>query len=191
MMGAGQPRSGVGFWRRRRGAAAVEFAVIAPILCLLLAGAVDFGGAIYTTLKLEAAVSAGANYAQVNALNVGSADGAALAANIANIVMASDGASYADDVVVVNNGPSATVINGGASSGGAPARADACYCPTGSGAGAIVWGAAIACGAACPSGGVAGKFVTIGASRRYSPIFSSYGLVQNRTIGASAVVETQ
>src|ERR1019366_1729717 len=78
--------------RDARGAAAVEFALIAPILCLLLAGAVDFGGALYTNLRLDTAVAAGANYAQVNAANVSSANGAALAANIANVVETSEGA---------------------------------------------------------------------------------------------------
>lgn len=187
---ARDPQSGTGLRRDIRGAAAVEFALIAPIFCLLLAAAIDFGGALYTNLKLDAAVAAGANYAQVNAANVSAANGPALALNIANIVQTSDGAAFADGVVVVNNGPSDTVSGGAVSSGGTPAAADACYCPTGSGD-SLVWGAATACGSACPAGGVAGQFVTISVRRNYSPIFSSYGLVQNQTIGASAVVETQ
>ena len=40
-------------------------------------------------------------------------------------------------------------------------------------------------------GGIAGKFVTIVATRAYNPIFSSYGLIANNTITASATVETQ
>lgn len=182
------PKSGLR--RDARGAAAVEFALVAPIFCLLLAAAIDFGGALYTNLKLDAAVAAGANYAQVNAANVSAANGSALALNIANIVKTSDGATYADAAVVVNNGPSATVTGGAVSSGGTPTGADACYCPTGSGD-SLVWGGATTCGAACPASGVAGKFVTISVRRNYSPIFSSYGLVQNQTIRASAVVETQ
>jgi Flp pilus assembly pilin Flp len=176
--------------RDTRGAAAVEFALIAPILCLLLAGAVDFGGALYTNLKLDAAVAAGANYAQVNAANVSSANGAALAANIANVVETSEGAVYANGVVVVNNGPSVTVSGGSASPGGTPGNADACYCPTGAGQ-SFAWGGAAVCGAVCPSGGIAGKFVTITVTRTYNPVFASYGLVANHAISASAAVETQ
>lgn len=178
------------FGRERRGAAAVEFAMIAPIFCVLLAASVDFGGVLYTQLKLDSAVAAGANYAQVNNANVSSANGAALATNVANIVRTSEGAAYADGMVVVNDGPSVTITGGAASSGGAPTPADSCYCPTGSGA-TFAWGAASACGASCPGAGIAGKFVTITVTRTYTPIFMSYGLIQNNKISASSVVETQ
>jgi len=178
------------FRRDRRGAAAVEFALIAPIFCILFAAAVDFGGVLHTQLKLDAAVAAGANYAQVNAANVSAANGAALAGNIASIVRTSDGAAYADGLVVVNNGPGVTISGGTASPGGTPGPADACYCPTGSGT-AFAWGSATPCGAACPGGGVAGKFVTITVTRLYNPVFSGYGMVADHTIRASAAVETQ
>ena len=69
----------LGVWASRataRGVAAVEFALVTPIFCLLLAGIVDLGGALYTKFKLDSAVTAGANFAQVNAGNVSSANGA-------------------------------------------------------------------------------------------------------------------
>jgi Flp pilus assembly pilin Flp len=172
------------------GAAAVEFALAAPIFCLLLAAATDFGGALYTALKLDAAVAAGANYAQVNATNVSAANGSALAGSIANIVMTSGGTTYADGVVVVNNGPSVTISGGSASPGGVSANADACYCPTGARQ-SFAWGSSAVCGSACAGGGIAGKFVTLTATRTYNPVFAGYGLVTNHTIRASAAVETQ
>ena len=175
----------------RRGVAAVEFALLMPIFCLLLAGIVDLGGALYTKFKLDSAVTAGANFAQINAANVSSTNGQGLATNIATIVETSQGANWADDAVVVNNGPGASVSSGAPTSGGTPTNADVCYCPTGT-AGTFAWGNSTTCGAACPGGGgYAGKFVTITATRQYTPIFSGYGIVQNDTITASAAVQVQ
>jgi Flp pilus assembly protein TadG len=174
----------------RRGVAAVEFALLTPVFGLLLAGVVDLGGALYTKFKLDAAVTAGANFAQINAANVSSTNGQTLAANIATIVETSQGSGWADDSIVVNNGPTASVAGGAAGSGGTASNADVCYCPTGT-PGSFAWGSSTTCGAACPNGGYAGKFVTITATHQYTPIFSSYGLVQNDTITASAAVQVQ
>jgi len=175
-----------------RGIAAVEFALVTPIFCLLLAGILDLGGALYTKFKLDSAVTAGANFAQINASNASSTNGQTLANNIATIVETSQGAGWADDGVVVNNGPTATVSAGAATPSGTATNADVCYCPTRT-AGAFTWGGSVTCGAACPgtNTGYAGKFVTITASHPYAPIFSSYGIVQNNTISVSAAVQVQ
>ena len=179
-----------------RGIAAIEFAVIAPLFCLLFVAAIDIGSAVYTRFKLDAAVSAGANYALINAANVSATGGATLASNIAAIVENGVASGYANEAIVVNNGPTATVSGGTPSAagtlstGGTNAPADSCYCPTGTTT-AFTWGAAKTCGSACAGGAVAGKFVTIVATRTYNPIFSSYGLIANNTITASATVETQ
>ena len=176
----------------RAGIAAIEFALATPVFCLLLAGIVDLGGALYTKFKLDAAVTAGANFAQVNASNVSAANGQTLANNIATIVETSQGSSWANDGVVVNNGPAASVSGGASSTSGTASNADLCYCPSGT-PGAFTWGSSVTCGSACPgtNKGYAGKFVTITASRAYTPIFSSYGVVQNDTISASAAVQVQ
>ena len=179
-----------------RGIAAIEFSIIAPLFCLLFVAAIDMGSAIYTRFKLDAAVSAGANYALINAANVSSTGGATLASNIAAIVENSEGAGYANEAIAVNDGPTATVSGGAPgtpgtlTTGGTNAPADSCYCPSGTTT-AFTWGAAKTCGSTCASGGLAGKFVTVVATRTYSPIFSSYGLIANNTITASATVETQ
>ena len=187
MMKVRKPRR---FVRDEGGVAALEFALIAPTLCLLLAGVADFGGALYTKFKLDAAVAAGANYAQVNAANVNSTSGASLATNIAAIVENAEGSNSANNVIVVNNGPSVTDSSGSSSSSGTPTSANSCYCPTGTTT-SLTWGGAATCGSTCAGGGVAGKFVTVTATATYTPIFTSYGLIQNDTITASATVETQ
>ena len=46
-----------------RGAVAVELAMVAPIMILMLMGAIDFGGAIFERMRLESAARAGAQYA--------------------------------------------------------------------------------------------------------------------------------
>jgi Flp pilus assembly protein TadG len=175
-----------------RGTGAVEFALVTPVFCLLLAGILDLGGALYTKFKLDAAVTAGANFAQVNAANVSSTNGQSLASNIATIVETSQGSSWADDGVVVNNGPATTVSGGSPSNSGTATNADVCYCPTGT-PGSFTWGSSVTCGNACPgtNTGYAGKFVTITATHQYTPIFASYGIVQNDTITASAAVQVQ
>lgn len=48
------------------GSAAVEFAVLAPILIVLVAGLVDLGQSLYTSMLLRTAARAGAAYAMTN-----------------------------------------------------------------------------------------------------------------------------
>ena len=55
--------------RDRRGASAVEFAMIAPMLFLLLGGLVDGCRYIVQTMQVRAAAQAGADYAQRNGWN--------------------------------------------------------------------------------------------------------------------------
>ncbi len=56
---------------RRRGVAAVEFALAAPILLLLVLAAVDFGWGFYDGLQVQGAASAGAQYASMHAWDSG------------------------------------------------------------------------------------------------------------------------
>src|SRR4051812_25655166 len=54
----------------RRGAAAVEFALVAPILLLLLAGLLDGSRFIRQSMRVSAAAQAGADWAQRNGWNL-------------------------------------------------------------------------------------------------------------------------
>ena len=62
--------------RRNSGIAALEFALIAPAFVVAFAGVVDIGNALYTWMRLEAALAAGTNYALTNATQVNSTNGA-------------------------------------------------------------------------------------------------------------------
>ncbi|MFN4177976.1 TadE/TadG family type IV pilus assembly protein [Phenylobacterium sp.] len=55
--------------RDRRGTAAIEFAIIAPVLILLVVAAIEFGFAIRAQLQAQEAASAGALYAMQNGWN--------------------------------------------------------------------------------------------------------------------------
>jgi Flp pilus assembly protein TadG len=50
-------------WRDARGAAAIELALTAPFVILLLMGIFDFGNLAFTMMQVEAAAHAGAQYA--------------------------------------------------------------------------------------------------------------------------------
>jgi Flp pilus assembly protein TadG len=177
-------------WRDRRAIAAVEFALLAPMFCLMLAAAADFGGVLYTKFCLESAVSAASNYALLNASSVSSTGGAGLASKLAAIIAGAHVTGWANGTIVVDNGPTATANSGTIVASGTASNADLCYCPTGSGAN-ISWGSSQACSTTCASGGLAGKFVQIVATRTYTPMFSAFGIVKNGAITASAVAETK
>jgi Flp pilus assembly protein TadG len=57
---------------RRRGAAAVEFAIILPLLILLVLGCVDFGRFAYTFIAVTNAARAGAEYASTTPVTLNS-----------------------------------------------------------------------------------------------------------------------
>ncbi|MGC1304456.1 MAG: TadE/TadG family type IV pilus assembly protein [Caulobacteraceae bacterium] len=178
-----------GLLQDQRGVAALEMALIAPFLLLILAGTVDLGGVLYTRFQLSSAVNTAANYAIVNASGASSTGGGALAANLATLITNVNGNGWANSAVTVNDGPTASATNGSTATGGTAASADSCYCPTGA-APAITWGAAKTCGVACASG-YAGKFVLVTASRSYAPFFSSYGIVQSGAVSVSSMVQVQ
>ncbi len=176
----------------RSGVAAVEFALIAPTLILVLVGLIDLGGMLYTRFQLDASLSAGANYAMVNGSSVNSTSSASLANTLAGLVASGQASNWANSSITVNAGPTASSSGGTLTTGGAASSADSCYCPTGTASSSVSWGAAQTCGATCTGGGYAGKFVLLSASKTYTPIFSGYGLVsQSGTITTSSLVQVQ
>ncbi len=155
------------------GVAAIEFAIYALVFLTILAATVDIGLMLFTASELDAAVSAGAEYALNNAAMVAS-NPSALNTAITNIVANANGSGWASSTVNVNNS------NDGAH----------CYCPTGL-PGNWSWGSTATCGSACSGVGVAGQFVTITASRTVSALFPAFGFVNNGAITRSVIVETQ
>jgi len=177
-------------WRSKGAIAAVEFAIIMPVFLTLFMGVVDLGMMLLQEYKLDQAVAAGAEYAAVNPSSVNSTSGASLASSIATAVESANGSAWANDVVVVNNGPTVTVTNGTSTSSGTSTNANNCYCPTGSPPN-WTWGSSMTCGASCSGGGSAGKFVTITATASYTPLITIYHFISSSTLRQSATVETQ
>jgi Flp pilus assembly protein TadG len=173
-----------------RASSAVEFAFLSPVFLLILTASADFGLSMYDRFNLNAAVSAAANYALVNAANVESADGPTLASNLGLIVANGHAANWANATIVVNNGPTATLTAGVLTTGGTASNANSCYCPT-VGSNGVAWGSVATCGAACASGGVAGKFVYISATTQYTSIFGSNAVIATGPLAAKAMVETE
>lgn len=172
------------------GIAAIEFAFIVPVFLILFMGAVDMGQMLYDYYQLDQAVAAGAEYAVVNASEVNSTSGATLANSIATLIESENGSAWANDTVVVNDGPSATATSGTITTGGTASNANSCYCPTGSPPN-WTWGSASTCSSACSGSGQSGKFVTVTASYAYKPIVTIYSFLNNTTLTQSAAVQTQ
>jgi Flp pilus assembly protein TadG len=181
--------------RRRDGTAAVELALMAPLLMILFAGTIDFARVYDQEIELASAVSAAAQYALLNVANINPANVTNLATTLSGIVANSnaansDGTAWAGATVTVNDGATSTVSNGTTSSSGTPANANLYWCPTGSSA-AWSWGTAAAQGSACAGGTLAGKFVTVAGTRAFTAIFGAYGLIGNRTLHQSTIVQAQ
>jgi Flp pilus assembly protein TadG len=176
--------------RGREGTAAVELALISPVLLLLFAGIVDFGRVYRQELELSSAVAAAGQYALLNAANINSTNAAALAATLSGIVATSNGAAWAGATVTVNAGGTSTVAGGVTTPTGTVANANSCWCPTGTVTG-WSWGSAVTCGTGCAGGTLAGKFVTIAGTRAFTAIFSNYGLISNSTLNQSIIMQAQ
>lgn len=182
-------RRGVFAWLAdKQGGAAVEFGILAPLMTLVLAGLIDLGSVVFVKFRLDSAVAAGANYALVRSDSVNASDAIGLATTIAAIV--TDGGTSTSATVVVNGGPTVTVSQGAFAASGAAGSADSCFCPTVA-SGAVSWGSAVSCGSACPTGGLAGKFVQISVARSHAALFSGYSIVTNGAITTHTIVQTQ
>jgi len=177
--------------RDRRAVAGVEFALNSIVFLIILAGTIDVGNMIFSAYQLDATVSAGAQYAVVSGSSVNSTSGATLANSISAIVNNGHGSGGGwSNTVVVNNGPTTATADGSASSSGTPVNADSCYCPSGT-PGSWSWGGSQTCGASCAGGGIAGKFVSITATRTFTPFFPAWAIISSNSLTRTAMVQVQ
>ncbi len=175
---------------RRDGTAAVELALLSPLLMILLAGIIDFSRVYYQEIQLSTAVAAAGQYALLNAASINSTGAASLAATLSGIVANSNGSAWAGATVTVNDGATSAIAGGTTTPSGTAANANSCWCPTGSTTSAA-WGAAATCGTSCAGGTFAGKFVTINGTRAFIALFGNYGLISNKTLNQSTIVQAQ
>lgn len=172
------------FKRNQRGASAIEFALITPVILLLLAAVVDFGLLVHNRSTLETAASSAVSYALAKGQDLKASNAQTYVATIADIASRQLDADVRVDVIL-----NRTLVNSrteaGPTQGGTSSVANQCHCPTRS-AGVIEWGDTIRCNAPCSEGGFAGRFLTVRASKRYQPLFFEFGLISKGSI----VVET-
>lgn len=176
-----------------RGAAAVEIAIILPVMLTILMGIGEFGQATLQKERMQAAVNAGIEVALQGADNATDTGGRTLAASIAQLVRDHGTGGNGTATVVVNNGAVATAVAGGgaAASSGTAANAAQCYCPTGRAA-ALAWGAPTSCGASCAGGGTAGRFVAVSLAKTRTPIVPGWtALLGPMQLAAAAVVRVK
>ena len=148
--------------RDRRAVAAVEFAIVAPVLITLLAGAVDFNLFNYGRTKLNHAISAGAQHVQL----------------MGTAATASDAQTF---IVAMSNLPNVT----------SSATAPACYCIIGNPSNRQL-SSATTCATLCPDGvSLSTYFMTVSGTYTYSPLMPFWDNFVGATATATATVQLQ
>ena len=155
----------------RRGVAALEFALVAPVLLLLLGGVTDFGLVMSGKSQLANGVAQGVQYALLQGPGVSAANVKAMVQNGASR------AGLAATVTVTITGP-------------------ACYCVAGTPASLVAstpaLSASYTCTVTCPSPAMApGAFVTVAASYAYQPLMPFYSKLANTTVHETATARLQ
>ncbi len=173
----------------RSGVATIEFLVLAPLMFTLILAITDIGNVMYTRHRLINAVAAGATYGMTRVSDVSTSNATNLASSIATLVGNTTATGWAQATVVVNNGPVGTNTTGTASATTTTTASTngLCYCPNS----LTDFGSSASCGATCPSGGIAGRFVRVTAKRAFSPVFSTYGIVTDGYITVNTLVQVQ
>jgi len=155
----------------RRGVAAIEFALIAPVLLLFLGGIVDFGLLTVGQSQLANGVAQAAQYALLQGPSV-------TAANVQAMVKSGSlRAGLNATVTPVISGP-------------------ACYCVKGEPAALVTPSTPLTgtftCTGTCPTPEAApGAFLTITASFIYQPLMPFYSKLASTTVPESATVRLQ
>jgi Flp pilus assembly protein TadG len=162
--------------RDNTGAAALEFAILAPVFAVIMIGIVDFSFAFYSKLQLASAVSTGAQYAYINGQSLTSSTVATFLTNVQNVVKSASALSLPTPTVMYNN----STTN---------ANANNCYCISVS---PQTW-TATTCGNACSgtNSQTAGKFVSITGTYTYTPIFATDQFLKTGAMTESAIVRVQ
>lgn len=180
-------RPGRNLARDTRAVSAVEFALISPLLLLIVAFTLDFGAALYLRFQLDQAVTASAGYGLVHASMVSPADAPDLAARMAGIAGGDPAVSVS---IIVNNGPRADQIAGILTASGDPQAVTHCYCPR-TVDNTPDFGDRVTCGTLCPGGEPSGRYITVSAMRPHRPLFFDYGITRNGFVSAHAMVRAQ
>jgi Flp pilus assembly protein TadG len=154
----------------RRGVAAVEFAIIAPVLLLLLGGIADFGLVMIGRSQLANGIAQGVQYALLI--------GPSVSSSAVNTVVQT-GAARA--------GITATIS--------VQVTGPACYCVSGTpaalGTTSTAMSANYTCTNTCANSTTPSAFIIITASYTYASLMPLYSLLSNPTVSQSITVRLQ
>lgn len=148
--------------RHRAGAAAVEFAVVFPLMLMIFAATVDFGFAYYQKSRIGSAISAAAYYAVRNGNTLSAATAPVMQATLQSIVRSTLGTSTSITVsVLINNSTN-------------PLDASNYFCVAGY---PPVYTSTGLTPASCSGNVTSGKFVTIHVTEQLQPLIVSPGFL--------------
>lgn len=177
----------------RRAIAALEVALVTPVLIWLLIFTVDFGLYLYAKIRLSNAVSAGASYALANGQSVSAnSSGCATAtppcltvsgfrSNVTTIVQNATSLAITTPTVYYNTSA--------ASGTDTSAIYSSCYCPDVTLSAASQ--TAVSCGTACIDTTQPGSYVVIQASSSFTPMFAGDLWLPTGALSATAWVRIQ
>lgn len=181
-------RTAKSFWCDDAGSPAVEFALISPVLLLIVAATFDVGSIIHSKFRLDARVSSAASYSQNLGSMIVDNTAASFATTLANLV--SNGTNSVDATVVLNNAMSAAFTDGSMTTSDFSGIMAQCYCPVRVN-NAIAWGTQKTCQTTCTDGTVAGRFIEIRGDTSYVAMFAGLGLIENGNISSIALVRIE
>jgi hypothetical protein len=163
----------------RRGIAALEFALIVPVLLLMLGGVADFGLLMVGKGQLANGLAQGVQYALLTGSSVvGTGSGTATVQSVESVVKSAAALSGVKPAVTVTvTGPACYCV-----SSNYPATLTSAPYPL----------SANACAGTCPSLAAApGAFVIINASYAYQPLMPLYSKLANTTVSETVTVRVQ
>jgi len=166
-----------------RGSIAVEFALVAPVLMIVLAGVIDIGSAAYAKLSLQSRVTTAGEYALMRPVPESQDEFEDLAEKVMGLLQ---GGALETANVVVNNAVSVEWDGSSSTEPSGTADAEAYYCIGSDGE--IAWDLEVERNTSCPSGGVAGQYVQIYATAGHVSIFPGYAFSDGDTVSARAIL---
>ena len=160
------------FASERSGVAAIELAIIAPVLivCALCAG--DLGRFALQKTWVTYAASAGAEYAVAHADDQQYAPTYPMGSTFSAAITTAASAAPVSGIISVSPAPSA--FYGCATSTGVTASTQGATCPSGT-----------------STGGAAGEYVSVTTTAPFTALFSAAGISYPSSIAATAVVRIQ
>jgi len=182
--GAVEKLPGRHFWRDSSGVSATEFAILAPVFLVILAGIIDIGFTLYAKFRMEAQVSTVANYAMTNNIPSPAAEASEFEEYLERLVDISRLSESNNNIqqlhkihVNLNNTYSGTWENDVFSKQALAGDLTDCYCPTRDES-IIQRGSSVGCTSICADGSGAGRYLWF-ETENSSPlsVFSRYGFV--------------